>query len=123
MRGSRQVISPGFFIFDGNFFFADVLTYEQLTQQIINHRTRQDANRTIEVLASFAYPSNSSQPLSTIFLDKLSALTFKAEIESYPAALGHIILSLWSQCIDEIYVGCKKCILIWSVTKSISTLL
>lgn len=79
--------------------------YEQLTQQILNRRTTQDKKRTIEALASFAYPSNPSQALSTIFLDKVSALTFKIEIESYPAALSHIILSLWSQCIDETYVG------------------
>lgn len=74
-------------------------------QKILNHRTKQDQKRTLETLASFAYPSNPSQALSTIFLDKLSALTFKTEIESYPAALGHIILFLWSQCIDETYVG------------------
>ena len=98
-RDSRHAISP---IISR---YADYS--EQLTQQIINHRTRQDEKRTIEALASFAYPSNPSQALSTIFFDKLSALTFKIEIENYPAALGHIILFLWSRCIDEIYVGCK----------------
>ena len=74
----------------------------------MNHRPKQDEKRTIEALASFAYPSNPSQALSTIFFDKLSALTFKVKIESYPVALGHIILSLWSQCIDEVYVGCEN---------------
>lgn len=81
--------------------------HEQLTQQIMNHRPKQDEKRTIEALASFAYPSSPSQALSTIFFDKLSALTFKIKIESYPVALGHIILSLWSQCIDGVYVGCE----------------
>jgi hypothetical protein len=74
-------------------------------QQILNHRTKPDEKRTFEALADFSFPSNPSQALSTIFLDRVSALTFKMEIESYPAALGHIILSLWSQCIDETYVG------------------
>lgn len=91
--------------------------YEQFMQQILNHRTRQDEKRTIEALANFVYPSKPLQALSTVFFDKLSALTFKTEIESYPAALGHIVLSLWSQCIDEIYVGCKNPSLICCVTK------
>ena len=78
---------------------------EQLTQQILNHRTKPSQKRTFEALADFAYPSNPTQALSTIFLDKVSALAFKLDIESYPAALGHAILSMWSQCLDEVYVG------------------
>lgn len=87
----------------------DVLTFmKQLTQQILNHRIKQDQKRTFEALAGFTYPSDPSQVLSTIFLDKISVVTFKMEIESYPAAVGLIILSLWSQCIDETYVGHKE---------------
>lgn len=73
----------------------------------MNHRVEQNQKRTVEALAGFAYPSNPSQALSTILLDKISAISFKVDIESYPAGLGHVILSLWSQCLEETYVGAK----------------
>lgn len=103
------------------FSIEDVLTFtKQLTQQILNHRITLGQRRTFEALAGFAYPSDPSQALSTIFLDKISALTFKLEIEDYPAALGRIIVSLWSQCIDEKYVGRKEIKLIgYGFAKSI----
>ncbi|MCJ1466481.1 hypothetical protein MMC07_005100 [Pseudocyphellaria aurata] len=78
----------------------------KLIQKILNHRPRHAEKRSFEALASFAYSSNPTQALSTIFLDKLSALTNKPEIESFPAAFAQIIFSLWARCIDEKFV-CK----------------
>ena len=77
----------------------------QYTQKILNHRITQDQQRTFEALIAMAYPSNPSQTLSTIFLDEISKLTYKADIESYPAAVGLIVISMWARCIDEKYVG------------------
>lgn len=73
-------------------------------QKIMNHRVKRDEKRSFEALVAFAFPSNPTQALSTHFLDKMSPLGVKTQIEDFPSALGSIIISLWSQCIDEKYV-------------------
>lgn len=75
----------------------------QLTQQILDHRFEPEAPRTFERLATFAFPSSPNQPLSTLLLDKMSTLTFKRESENFPVAIGMIVISLWSQCMEEGY--------------------
>lgn len=75
----------------------------QLTQQILDHRIEPNEPRTFERLATFAFPSKADQPLSTLLLDKFSTLTFKRESENFAAAIGLIIISLWSQCMEEGY--------------------
>ncbi|KAK0507497.1 hypothetical protein JMJ35_010020 [Cladonia borealis] len=75
----------------------------ELTQQLLDHKFRPSQPRTFERLATYAFPSKSDAPLSTLLLDKMSALTFQPNPESFPAAISLVIISLWSQCIQEAY--------------------
>lgn len=89
-----------------DFYCGDIclILPQQFTLKVISHRIKSGEKRSLEALEAFGLPSNPSQALSDIFLDKLSKVMAKQEIESFPAALGHIIVTLWSQCIDEQYV-------------------
>lgn len=77
----------------------------QFTQKVLNHRLEPGAKRSIEALAVFSLPSNPDQALSTLFYDELSGLSIKMDIDSFPAALGLIVVDLWSQCLDADLVG------------------
>ena len=71
---------------------------------VLNHRLEHDGKRSFEALVDFAYPSQPTTALSTVFLDKLASLSHKQDIEDFSAALGSILMALWSQCIQEKYV-------------------
>ena len=77
----------------------------QFTQKVLNHRLEPGAKRSIEALAVFSLPSNPDKALSTLFYDGLSELSFMTDIDSFPAALGLIVVDLWSQCLDVDLVG------------------
>ncbi|SLM39718.1 Protein of unknown function DUF3636 [Lasallia pustulata] len=73
----------------------------EFTQQILNHRLHRGHKRSFEVLANYVFPSNADKPLSTLLLDEISLLGLKQNVADFPAAVGHIVISLWSQCIKE----------------------
>ncbi|KAL8910624.1 MAG: hypothetical protein Q9172_007810 [Xanthocarpia lactea] len=67
----------------------------QLSQLVLNHRLGIDKKRTFEALSDFSYPSKTDVTLSTIFLDKMSALSVRDDIEQFPVALALVIISMW----------------------------
>ncbi|KAI4095786.1 MAG: hypothetical protein LQ339_007149 [Xanthoria mediterranea] len=73
----------------------------ELSQQVMNHRMNISGKRTFEALSDFAYPSKTDTSLSTIFLDKVSALSVRNDVEHFPVALALVIISMWKQCVDE----------------------
>ncbi|KAL2036605.1 hypothetical protein N7G274_010631 [Stereocaulon virgatum] len=75
----------------------------QLTQKLLNHRLKPGEPRTFERLATFSFPSSQGRPLSTLLLDKMSTLTFHPISESFPAEIALIVISLWSQSMEEAY--------------------
>ncbi|KAM0795765.1 hypothetical protein BDR22DRAFT_813102 [Usnea florida] len=75
----------------------------KLTQKLLDHRFAPEEPRTFERLAKFCFPSSRERTLSTILLDKMSTLTFKPDTENFAAAMGLIVISLWSQCMEEKY--------------------
>lgn len=75
----------------------------QFTQDLLNHRLQRSHERTIEALAQFRLPSRPEKPLSTLLYDQLLMLGKSAKIENLPAAVGLIMISLWSQCLQEVY--------------------
>jgi len=75
----------------------------QLTQKLLNHRFMPEEPRTFERLARFALPSQPNKPLSTILLDEMSTLTYKPEAEGFASAIGLILISMWSRCMEEKY--------------------
>ncbi len=76
----------------------------QLSQQVMNHRMNISGKRTFEALSDFAYPSKTDTRLSTIFLDKVSALGVRNDVGHFPVALALVIISMWKQCVDEKFV-------------------
>ncbi|KAL8811395.1 MAG: hypothetical protein Q9200_001829 [Gallowayella weberi] len=77
----------------------------ELTQHVMNHRIEIGGKRTFEAMSDFSYPSKPDTALSTIFLDEMSNLSAKGDIENFPVALALIILSMWKQCVDEQFWG------------------
>ena len=77
----------------------------KLTQKLLDHRFAPEEPRTFERLAIFCFPSSRERALSTILLDKMSTLTFKPDTDDFAAAIGLIVISLWSQCMEEKYVS------------------
>ena len=102
----------------------------QLTQMVLNHRLKPKDARSFEALAAYAFPSNPEKPLSSLLLDKLSALSIKTDIENFPAALAQIVISLWQRCINETFyppvhllLDLVKCILLTTAPDTSQTLI
>ncbi|KAL8837256.1 MAG: hypothetical protein Q9176_005790 [Flavoplaca citrina] len=57
----------------------------ELSQLIMSHRICIDGRRTFEALSDFVYPSKTSTTLSTVFLDKMSALSARNDVEHFPS--------------------------------------
>lgn len=70
----------------------------------MNHRICVGGKRSFEVLSEYSYPSKPDTTLSTVFLDQMSALSVRSDIENFPAALAQVVISLWKQCVDEQFV-------------------
>ncbi|KAL8782948.1 MAG: hypothetical protein Q9213_005004 [Squamulea squamosa] len=66
----------------------------ELSQFVMNHRMDLDGKRTFEALSDFSYPSRIDITLSTVFLDKMSALSAKSDIEQFPWDPIHLLLDL-----------------------------
>ncbi|KAL8859293.1 MAG: hypothetical protein Q9178_004231 [Gyalolechia marmorata] len=65
-----------------------------LSQLVLNHRLGINKKRTFEALSDFSYPSKTDVTLSTIFLDKMSALSVRDDIEQFPWNPIHLLLDL-----------------------------
>ena len=85
--------------------FLNMVDILQITQTLLDHRIRFNEKRSFEMLTNFAYPSDANTALSSLFLDRLAKLRFNHDTGDFPAALGLIVISLWSRCIEEKYVS------------------
>ncbi|MCJ1365827.1 hypothetical protein MMC16_004952 [Acarospora aff. strigata] len=72
-------------------------------QSVLNHRISQGQDRTFESFTTLAFPSAPERHFSSILLDGLAVLSVKHEIKNFAATLTQMILSIWSQCVEEIY--------------------
>ncbi|KAL8829225.1 MAG: hypothetical protein Q9170_006269 [Blastenia crenularia] len=72
-----------------------------LTQHVMNHRVVNGGTRTFEALSECSYPSKPGTALSSIFLDKMSTLSARRDVDNFPVALTQIVISMWKQCVDE----------------------
>ncbi|KAL8973305.1 MAG: hypothetical protein Q9197_002406 [Variospora fuerteventurae] len=61
-----------------------------LTQRVMNHCMDCNGKRTFEALSEYAYPSKPNRALSTIFLDKMSALSSRRNTDNFPVALAQV---------------------------------
>ncbi|KAL8964554.1 MAG: hypothetical protein Q9183_004375, partial [Haloplaca sp. 2 TL-2023] len=75
----------------------------KLAQLVMNHHPDLDSKRTFEALAEYSYPSNPNKAMSTVFLDNMSTLSMKSDIENFPVSLASIVISMWKQCVQEQY--------------------
>ena len=72
-------------------------------QKFLDHRFPGSEQRTIEVLANYAFPSNPGKPFSTMLLDKLSPIHIRPDTENIPATVALEVVSLWAHSIQEKY--------------------
>ena len=77
---------------DGRFKFLQLL----LDRRIARHE-----KRTFEILTDYMFPSDQRSTLSSLFIDRMTPLSTKQDVGSFPTAVGDIILSLWSRCLQE----------------------
>lgn len=70
----------------------------------MNHRIDVGGKRTFEALSDYVYPSKPDRALSTVFLDKMSALTSRRNIDNFPVAVAQIVIEMWQQCVNEQFV-------------------
>ncbi|KAL8672541.1 MAG: hypothetical protein Q9168_003008 [Polycauliona sp. 1 TL-2023] len=80
----------------------------ELSQQVMNHRMSINGRRTFEALSDFYYPSKMDTSLSTIFLDKISALSATNDGANISVDMILIIISMWKQCVDEKFLFSSK---------------
>ncbi|KAI9853562.1 MAG: hypothetical protein M1830_006656, partial [Pleopsidium flavum] len=76
----------------------------KFVQSVFNHRLHRGQDRTIEAFTKLAFPSAPGRLFSSILLEGLSLLSVKKAMEQFPAKFAEIILSIWSQCVEEKYV-------------------
>ncbi|KAL8698519.1 MAG: hypothetical protein Q9224_001812 [Gallowayella concinna] len=62
------------------------------------------ATKTLSTTAFLPDRFEPDTALSTIFLDEMSILSAKSDVDNFPVALALIILSMWKQCVDEQFV-------------------
>ncbi|KAL8756952.1 MAG: hypothetical protein Q9184_004341 [Pyrenodesmia sp. 2 TL-2023] len=72
-----------------------------LSQHVMNHRMDLGGKRTFEALSEYAYPSKPDRALSAVFLDKMSPLTTRRNIDNFPVAVAQVVIAMWQQCVDE----------------------
>ncbi|KAI9877160.1 MAG: hypothetical protein M1830_004670, partial [Pleopsidium flavum] len=75
----------------------------KFVQSVFNHRLHRGQDRTIEAFTKLAFPSAPGRLFSSILLEGLSLLSVKKDMEQFPAKFAEIILSIWSQCVEEKY--------------------
>lgn len=72
-------------------------------QQLLDRRIGRHEKRTFETLANYMFPSDQRNTLSGLLIDQMTPLSAKDNLESFPAAVGQIVLSLWSRCLQEAF--------------------
>lgn len=75
----------------------------QFIQMVLNHRIARSEKRSFEALVAFAYPSEPTTALSTLFLDKLTSLRSRHDTENFPASVASILIYIWRRCREEEY--------------------
>ena len=73
----------------------------KLLQHLLDRRIARGEKRTFEILTGYMFPSDQRNTLSSLFVDRLTPLSAKQDIENFPSAIGQIVLSLWSGCLEE----------------------
>ena len=77
----------------------------EFLQRLLNHRISRKEKRTLEVLSDFSLPSSRAKgtALSSLLLDDMARLKLESDLQDYPGAVGTVIISTWSKCLDEQY--------------------
>jgi hypothetical protein len=70
-------------------------------QQLLNRQISRDKRRTYEALSTFRFSSNENITLASLLMDQMVVLSVKQEFDDFPSAVGQIVLTIWSQCLEE----------------------
>lgn len=72
-------------------------------QQLLNRQMSRDDQRTYEILSEYFLPSDTRRSMSTILTGEMTLLSLDQDSEDFSSSIGHILLALWSKCLDEKY--------------------
>lgn len=70
-------------------------------QRMLDHRRREQDERTIELFAKHSFPSTPGRTLSSIFFDGIAALASPEDGDSMALKTSRTLLKLWASCIQD----------------------
>ena len=70
-------------------------------QQLLDRRLNRENKRTFETLANYNFPSDQRNTLSSLLIDRMTPRSVKQDLENFPEAVGEVVLTLWSRCLQE----------------------
>jgi hypothetical protein len=73
-----------------------------LLHRLLAHPCSNGEDRILEALTQHAFPTQPSKKLSSIVYDALAAAT-ASDVHELALSICHIVLDLWSRCLDERY--------------------
>ena len=77
----------------------------QFLQRLLNHRILRNEKRSLEILAGFTLPTDPATTLSSLLLDKMTPLNANQDLEDFPGAVGSVVISVWSDCLEQKFVS------------------
>lgn len=72
---------------------------------MLDHRPRHNHLRTMEALSKYAFPSSPDESLASIILGRLPSMGMKKSVTDLPIEFCDLLISLWTKCVEEKYVG------------------
>lgn len=75
----------------------------EFMQQIINYRTSDGKDRTLEALTRFHLPSKLSISVASLIYDKLTVSALQQDLEQFRQQICDAVISQWKACLDEQY--------------------
>lgn len=77
---------------------------------MLDHRVDGKKLRTFEELGKHAYPSAPQESFQSILLSKIPSLGFQKLSKDLEIDFCELLISIWTQCMDEEYVGRYECL-------------
>lgn len=75
----------------------------EFMQSVLNHRPDRDRERSIEALAKFSLPSNTTVTFASALYDQLNASGARRELEVFQRDVCDVLVHQWAACLEEAF--------------------